>query len=111
MTGKYIAADEADTAFGGARRSAVCAVNICAHAPPGAPRELYEQDRAWVRSFWDSLRPYATGSGSYVNFISDPDEDRVKASYGPEKYARLARIKREWDPDNVFHRNANIRPA
>ena len=111
LNGKYLAADESVTAFGGARGSPVCAFNICAHAPPGAPRELYEDDRAWVRSFWDAMRPYASGAGSYVNFIADAEEDRVKASYGAEKYARLARIKRGWDPDNVFHRNANIRPA
>jgi FAD/FMN-containing dehydrogenase len=111
LNGKYLAADESVTAFGGARGSPVCAFNICAHAPPGAPRELYEDDRAWVRSFWDAMRPYASGAGSYVNFIADAEEDRVKASYGAGKYARLARIKRGWDPDNVFHRNANIRPA
>ncbi len=111
LNGKYLAADESATAFGGARGSPVCAFNICAHAPPGAPRELYEDDRAWVRSFWDAMRPYASGAGSYVNFIADAEEDRVKASYGAGKYARLARIKRGWDPDNVFHRNANIRPA
>ena len=108
--GRYRAKGDADTAFGGSR-SAGYVFNIAAHCRPGSPRELYEADRAWVRSFWDAMRPHAAGGGSYVNFMADADEDRVKAAYGPEKYARLARIKREWDPDNTFHLNVNIKPA
>jgi hypothetical protein len=50
--------------------------NIAAHCPPAAPRELYEADRAWVRSFWEAMRPHAAGAGSYVNFMADVDEDR-----------------------------------
>ncbi len=73
--------------------------------------ELLEADRAWVRSFQDALRPHTLGPGSYVNIMSESDQDRVRASYGATKYERLARIKREYDPQNIFHRNANIQPA
>ena len=107
MSGAYRARADADTAFGGSR-SVRYVFNIAAAAPDPA---TYEADRTWVRNFWDAMRPHATGRGSYVNFMTEADADRVRASYGEDKYQRLARIKAEYDPDNLFHRNANIEPA
>jgi FAD/FMN-containing dehydrogenase len=107
LDGKYRSVGENDTAFGGSR-SAAFVLNIQTASPT---RELYEADRAWIRNLWDALRPHARGTGSYVNFLPEGEtEDRIKASYG-DKYARLVRIKSEWDPGNLFHLNANIKPA
>jgi hypothetical protein len=106
LDGKYRTVADDDTAFGGSR-AAWFVLNIEAAAPT---RELYEADRTWVRNFWEAMRPHARGNGTYVNFLSEGEEDRVKASYGA-KYARLARIKAQWDPENLFHLNANIKPA
>ena len=64
----------------------------------------------WARSFRRDIARYANG-GVYLNFIGDEGEDRVRAAYGDEKYRRLAAIKGEWDPTNVFQGNQNIKPA
>jgi len=73
--------------------------------------ELFEADRAWVRASWSDLAPHADGVGSYVNFMADIEQDRVIASYGPEKYERLSQLKTKYYPGNVFHLKANIQPA
>ena len=49
--------------------------------------------------------------GVYVNFVGDPTQRAIEASFGAENYARLREIKRRYDPYNVFRSNANIAPA
>jgi FAD/FMN-containing dehydrogenase len=95
-----------DTAFGGPRTGyGVYAIALT------KTREQLPAERDWARSLWQALQPHAQGIGSYVNTMIELEEDRIRASYGPTKYARLAEIKRRYDPDNLFHLNPNIKPA
>ena len=55
------------------------------------------------------MKPYATGR-AYLNFIGEEGGGRVRAAFGPEKYARLVELKNQWDPTNAFHLNQNIAP-
>ncbi len=105
LSGAYARVPEQETAFGGSR-TVRWTVNLVAI---DTDDEMLVHDRAWVRDFWAALRPHANGAGAYINFLADEDEDRVRAAYG-EKYERLAAIKAKWDPENVFHHNANIQP-
>ena len=107
LGGAYAAVAEDATAFGGSRK-AKWLFNIAAIAPEPS---LLASDRAWVREFWDALLPFASGSGSYVNFIAEVDDARVRVSYGATKYDRLSQIKTQFDPGNIFHMNANIKPS
>jgi FAD/FMN-containing dehydrogenase len=69
----------------------------------------FDEERDWVRGMKAALEPY--GSGVYVNFMMDEGEERVRAAYGPEKFARLQQLKSQYDPDNFFRLNQNIPPA
>jgi FAD/FMN-containing dehydrogenase len=64
---------------------------------------------AWARDFFQTAARFADG-GVYVNFLSADEGERVRSAYGPN-YARLTRIKRAYDPYNVFRVNQNIAPA
>lgn len=63
----------------------------------------------WARDFFEASAPFASG-GVYVNFLTADEVDRVRTAYGPN-YDRLARVKRKYDPDNLFRMNQNIKPA
>jgi FAD/FMN-containing dehydrogenase len=67
-----------------------------------------EKITRWCKAYWDGLHPYSSG-GAYSNFMMDEGEDRVKASY-KHNYERLSKIKKQYDPKNLFQINQNIKP-
>ena len=65
---------------------------------------------SWVQGFHRELQPYSI-DGPAMNFLtSDESEKRVNASYG-QNYEKLVEVKNEWDPNNLFRMNQNIRPT
>ena len=94
----------ADTAF--SFRDATWSMVMAGIDPdPARAAEL----RDWATAYWQTLHSHTMG-GAYVNFMMDEGQERVRATYR-DNYERLARIKRRYDPDNVFHVNQNIAPG
>lgn len=69
--------------------------------------DAVERDR--IESAWAQIE--ADGVGFYGNFSPSVDPTLVAKMYSPATMSRLARVKAEWDPTNVFSRNHNITPA
>jgi hypothetical protein len=65
---------------------------------------------AHTRAMSAAMTPWATGRVS-VDYLGDDSLSRVASAYGPEQYARLAALKKTWDPDNILHHTPNIPPA
>jgi hypothetical protein len=103
MGGAVARVSDADTAFHG--RNAGFTFNINGNTETAAG---FEAERQWARDFWTALEPYHTSV--YVNFLMEEGEERVRQAYGSEKFDRLKRLKRKYDPTNLFRMNQNIRP-
>lgn len=73
------------------------------------PGMLDDATRAQVVEEWDAIE--AKGSGVYGNFTVSTEASFAERMYPPATMARLAAVKREWDPGNVFCRNHNVKPG
>lgn len=88
-------------------RGAGHAINIDAAWLPEEP--VADRETAWVRDFFHAVAPHQVGV--YVNFLGNEGQERVLAAYGEATYRELVRVKRIYDPENVFRHNQNIDPA
>lgn len=57
---------------------------------------------------WESVKKF--GVGAYSGFISDPTDANIHRIFPKPTYDRLAKVKQQYDPQNVFNQNYNIRP-
>jgi FAD/FMN-containing dehydrogenase len=62
----------------------------------------------WARALFEAAKPHSAGT-AYINFMPGDEPDRVEAAYAGN-YHRLARIKKTYDPHNMFRMNQNIKP-
>jgi FAD/FMN-containing dehydrogenase len=77
----------------------------CWDDPADTDREI-----AWVHDFTDAVSAARTGH-VYLNFEPETGEENVRAGFSAGKYERLAALKAQWDPENLFSGNHNVPPA
>ena len=67
---------------------------------------------AWTRDVWEEMHRYSDG-GLYLNFpgFGEEGEKLLRAGHGAEIHERLVELKTEYDPDNLFRLNQNVKPA
>ncbi len=92
------------TAFG--HRDRRLMVNVSAMYADSGETETHQ---SWVDGLASSLGK--NGAGGYVGFLGDEDEETMRAAYPGGNWDRLRKLKRRYDPDNVFRLNHNIPPA
>jgi FAD/FMN-containing dehydrogenase len=106
LGGAVARVDEHATAY--SQRNAAHNANVNAVWLPDDPDPA--RHVRWARETYAALEPFATGR-TYLNFLADEGQERVRAAYGAGKYERLAALKRRYDPDNVLRLNQNVEPA
>lgn len=73
-----------------------------------------DENLRWIRAFYDDMYgpdgplPNATMDGCYVNYPDTDLRDWARLYY-LDSYPRLQRVKKRWDPGNVFHHRQSIR--
>lgn len=62
----------------------------------------------WARDCFEATQGFSTG-GTYINFLTEDEGcQRIEAAYGKPILARLAALKKKYDPDNLFRHTKNI---
>jgi len=86
------------------RRSRIMA-NIAALYSQPEQKPVHE---GWVANLAAAIQQ--SDMGAYVNFLGNEGPERIRAAYPRGTWERLATIKAQYDPENIFRLNQNIAP-
>ena len=70
------------------------------------PEERPEQ-ASWASGLANALSAGAPAA-AYVGFVGEEGDEGLRRAYPPATLERLARVKRRYDPDNLFRLNLNV---
>ncbi|MFA9289167.1 MAG: FAD-binding oxidoreductase [Weeksellaceae bacterium] len=76
-----------------------------AFAPPAMAAEIEKK----ALDLWASMQKYL--SGPYINFIGDVADAEITTAYDVANFKKLSKLKKQYDPENIFNQNYNIKPA
>lgn len=62
----------------------------------------------WVDDFSKAL--FQGDTAGYVGFLGPAEQDRLLDAYPADTLNKLKKVKRQYDPDNLFRMNFNIKP-
>jgi FAD/FMN-containing dehydrogenase len=96
----------AETAFGHRDRRATATL-----IAPFEDLTTAARHEHWVAGFGAELLAAGCGPAAYVGFLGTDGDDALHAAYAPATLARLADVKRRYDPGNLFRSNVNVRPG
>ncbi|MGA5820050.1 FAD-binding oxidoreductase [Kitasatospora sp. NPDC094028] len=104
LRGAIAQVPDEDSAFPG--RGARYRLTVAAHwTDPGQDAEHL----AWSRATADRMRAFGTG-GARLDHAEGGADRRARERYGPERYARLAAVKKAYDPTGLLRGAIELRP-
>ena len=69
-----------------------------------------QENKIWANNLYDEVNSLISHNHGYVNYLSNEGKSRIHNAYSSESLRKLVKIKKKYDPNNVFCYNNNIPP-